>query len=99
MTDVDEVPTHLCASRRVVQPGYMDGLCCYFRTIFFDDLQFDTAPDHKNTSWNTIIFRTPQREYAVDDVIVYELSIDDISDTRTWTVSLAEELENSHSVE
>ncbi len=82
------LPTRLTASRRVENPGTVDGLCVFFRVIFDEETQFDTAPTSTKTSWSNRLLRTPQREYDEGDELTYTVTLNDISDSETWDVTL-----------
>lgn len=82
------VPVHYKASRTVVQPGKMAGLCLFFRVLFDDDIHFSTAPDKPRTHWGTRVFRTASTDYAIGDVISYELTMGSIQNPDSWSVSL-----------
>ncbi|MFC6752671.1 methyltransferase domain-containing protein [Halorubrum tibetense] len=91
MSDGSSVPTEFEVARTVTEPGEIDGICLFFRTVFDDETQFDTSPDEAGpTSWGNPLFRTPIRTYANGERISYRVSIGDLSDVDTWSVSLAD---------
>lgn len=87
LTDRDSIPTDLRASRRVVNPGPLDGFSLFFRTIFDDEIQFDTAPTHTNTHWRNRLFRTHREAYSEGEEISYAVTIGDLYDPDTWDIS------------
>jgi type I protein arginine methyltransferase len=87
MTDASSIPTSLKVSREVLRAGRMEGLSMYFSIIFDDELQIDTAPQNKATSWGKLMLRSPHTEYAVGDTISYSVEIGDLTDLKTWTIS------------
>lgn len=91
MLDGSSVPMEFEITRGVSESGEIDGICLFFRTIFDDEIGFDTSPDQPGpTSWGNPLFRTPIREYAEGETISYTVSIGDISEVDTWSVSMGE---------
>lgn len=88
LNDADALPTELAATRSVERPGVMDGLCLFFRVVFDEDVRFDTAPHHTNTSWHNRLLRTPCREYDDGEEITYTVEADPLYDTGAWSVSV-----------
>jgi protein arginine N-methyltransferase 1 len=88
MTSEDELPSVVESSKKVTQPGKMDGLLIYFRTIFDDDIHFDTSPLSTNTHWGTRLLRTEITNQAEGDEISFRVDLGDIRDTATWSVSM-----------
>lgn len=88
LADPNSLPTSFSVSRTVRQAGTMDGICLFFRTLFDDDIQFSTAPDQPRTHWLNRMFRTDQREYAAGDEIRYDITMGQIWNVNTWTVSV-----------
>jgi predicted RNA methylase len=87
LNDQDDLPTTIETSRVVARPGEMDGFCFYFRVIFDDEIHFDTSPAHTNTHWGNRFFRVEQTHFGIGDEISYNMTMGNILDSRTWSVS------------
>jgi type I protein arginine methyltransferase len=74
--------------KEVVRPGRMDGICVYFKTLFDDEIFFDTSPINKRTSWGNIYFRTPGLTYEAGDTISFSMEMDSILLSDTWSLQL-----------
>jgi type I protein arginine methyltransferase len=77
---------------RVVQPGRLDGFCCYFRAIFDEEISFTTSPlDAGRTShWANLFYRVAAQPQAAGDLIEFSLRMDDLRDRKTWVWALLE---------
>jgi protein arginine N-methyltransferase 1 len=83
-----DIPKSIRASKKVVHSGEMDGLCFYFRVIFDADINFDTSPLNTKTHWGNHLFRIESRYFEIGSQISYKLTMEDILDLRTWSVSI-----------
>jgi len=86
MNSVDDIAKSFTSRKRVTHSGGCDGISIYFKTIFDDDITFDTALDSPNTAWWPPFFRIPRREFEANDVIALTLRIDKWHDQRSWSI-------------
>jgi protein arginine N-methyltransferase 1 len=89
VTDPDEVPQLVSASRVVRRAGRMDGFCFYFRATFDAEVAFETSPFSPRTDWDNLQLRVPSREYREGETIAYRLNMKDRFDVESWTVELS----------
>lgn len=88
MSGSDDLPKSVVATRKVKRSGTIDGLLFFFRVIFDDDYCFDTSPFSSNTHWGNFIFRLDRKEFLADEVIAYELNMNNLIDRRSWVARL-----------
>jgi type I protein arginine methyltransferase len=72
----------------VVNSGELHGFLTFMRILFDDETTLDTSPKSKPTHWLNSLYRTPHRQYQVDDEITYTLEITDIFNASLWSVAL-----------
>jgi protein arginine N-methyltransferase 1 len=70
MDSADDIPKSVTRRKTVIRRGAADGISIYFKTIFDEDISFDTALDSPNTSWQPQLFRIPRRTFNVNDLLV-----------------------------
>jgi protein arginine N-methyltransferase 1 len=87
-----DIPQSIEASKTVVHSGEMDGLCFYFRVIFDEDMKFDTSPLNTKTHWGNHLFRIESSHFEIGSQISFKLTMEDILDIRTWSVSINQEV-------
>lgn len=87
LNNAQDIPRTVEVARRVTRDGTLDGLCLYFRVIFDETNNFDTSPLSTKTHWGNRLFRVETRDCAADEDLVFTLSMDDIADADTWSVS------------
>ena len=87
MDSENEIPHKLTISKHIEVPGVLDGFCLYFRAIFDDEIDFDTSPVNRATHWGNCCFRIESRKCAAGEDIEYTLTLADLLDIRTWSVS------------
>jgi protein arginine N-methyltransferase 1 len=88
LTDSNDIPSTIGTSKKTIRPGMMDGLCLFFRVIFDDEISFDTSPLHDAMHWGVMLFRTERRTYDRGDEVSYRLTMDDVTESKTWSVSV-----------
>lgn len=88
LVSADEIPQSLSASREVVEPGVMDGLCLFFGVVFDDEIRFSTSPTTPRTHWTNRLLRTSPEAYERGDVVSYTVSFGDVENTGTWSVTV-----------
>ncbi len=89
--------------KRVLRPGIMDGVCLYFKIIFDDEISFTTIPldVERCYSWSNRFFRTERTPYHINDIISYNVKMDNPLIANTWALEVnheagKEELERKH---
>jgi len=75
-------------NRIVTDPGVMDGICLWFRTIFDDEISFDTNPMNGKHSWSNRLFRTPALSYQRGERIRFEVEMPSPCIANTWLVKM-----------
>jgi hypothetical protein len=82
---LDHVPKRFCASKRIVRPGQVDGVCMYFRATFADDIAFSTGPEGTKTHWPMLLYRTAARVYRVGESFTMQVEAPDLSEPHDWS--------------
>ena len=88
LNDEKDIPKIIETSKRVIQPGSMDGLCIYFRAGFDEEVTMDTSPLHTRTHWMNILFRTGSKHYNVGEAVSFRFSIGVPYDRETWSFEI-----------
>ena len=88
MDDEDEIPKLIDGSKKVVNPGHMDGICLYFRAIFDEEVILDTSPLQTRTCWKNPLFRTESRYYDAGESISFRLNMEVPFKKETWSLEL-----------
>ena len=86
MDSANDIPKSVTRRKTVIWRGAADGISIYFKTIFDEDISFDTALDSPNTSWRPQLFRIPRRTLNVNDIITLTLRID-VRDVSNWSIT------------
>ena len=85
-----DIPQQLDVAKQVAEPGSLDGFCLFFRVIFDDDISFDTSPLTAYTHWGNCFFRVESRNVSTGDVLRFQLTMKDLLNIKTWSVSFEE---------
>lgn len=94
MRSETDLPRTLTATSTVRAPGRLDGLCFYFRTIFDEDIHFDTSPMGQPgpggtcTNWGRRFFRLPARHCEAGQQLTCRLNMPDLLQINTWAATL-----------
>jgi protein arginine N-methyltransferase 1 len=83
-TPSTKIPQMVEASRKVIRAGSLDGLIFYFRTIFNDEISFDTSPLSRHTSWAHRFFRAKSRDVREGEEVSYTVDLTDILYAKQW---------------
>jgi type I protein arginine methyltransferase len=83
-----EILKDIRARKQVITAGAMHGLCFYFRVVFAENLSFDTSPLSTSTHWGNKLFRLEERRYEQGELISFDLTMNNLEDINSWTVSL-----------
>ncbi len=83
----DDIPKSFTSRKRVVRSGACDGISIYFKTIFDEDISFDTALDSPKTGWWPPFFRIPRQKFETNDVIMLTLRVDNWHDQGSWSIN------------
>jgi len=84
----DEIPHSIELTKQMVRSGSFDGFCLYFKVIFDEEISFDTCPLTEYTHWGNCFFRIESRPCFGGDVVRATLTMRDLLDIRTWSVSV-----------
>jgi len=95
LTAEEEIPQSIEITRQVTNSGTLDSFCLYFKVIFDEELKFDTSPFSARTHWGNCYFRMDGRSCSAGEVISCKLSMPDLLNITTWTVSLQSPKRNS----
>lgn len=88
LNDENELPKFIEASKRVIQPGSMDGICLYFRVAFDEEIALDNSPLHTRTNWMKVLFRTESKHYTIGEVVSFRLTMDVLFNRDTWSLEV-----------
>lgn len=88
LTSEDEIPRRIEVDREFVHSGMFDGFCLYFRTIFDEQIQFDTSPLNMRTHWGNCFFRIETRQCTGGEHVKYIIHLPDFLDIKTWSVQI-----------
>ena len=91
LSSVDDLPTTITARKSVVRTGAADGISFYFRTIFDEGIEFDTALDSPNTNWRPPFFRIPRTDFRAGEIIVVTLNVGNWAEVPTWRLTVTKE--------
>lgn len=82
-------------TRRVVRQGIMDGVCLYFKIIFDEEISFTTIPLNVERcySWSNRFFRTERTLYHFNDLISFNVMMDNPLIANTWSLEFNHETE------
>jgi len=83
-----EIAHLITNSKQVIESGYFDGFCLYFKVIFDEEIQFDTSPLTTQTHWGNCFFRTESRKCYGGELIDYSFKMQDLFDIKTWSVNI-----------
>jgi len=85
----EDIPHVFKSSKKLTKSGPLDGFCLFFNVIFDEEIFFTTSPLEINTThWGNCFFRVKRKNYFEGDMITYTLTIEDLLDIKTWSVSL-----------
>jgi len=81
-----DLPREIRITRRVVNPGRLDGFAIYFKASVGDSLSLSSSPLDAGRAphWAYRLLRTDTREFAGGDTIDLTLSVHDWTDPDTW---------------
>lgn len=82
-----DLPDRFQGQRVVARDGRLDGFCLYFGVIFDERIAFRTFPTDPRTHWGVPLFRTESRPCRKGDVLDYNLTIGDVRDPNSWTLT------------
>jgi len=85
----NDIPHMIETAKQVIKSGSLDGFSLFFNVIFDDETFFTTSPLKADTThWGNCFFRVERRDFVEGDMITYKLSMQNLLDIKTWSVSM-----------